>query len=73
VTIDARGTRKEWFLEKIEMTNMNTRKQYLFGCQEWLSRTREGSRGLSIDIPLYKDGEDTIKKTDYKISGFCFK
>ena len=69
VSIDAKGVRKEWFLDKIEMTNMNTRKQYLFVCQEWLSKNRSGSRGLTIDIPLFKDGHETIQKTDYKITG----
>ena len=68
VVQDARGTRKDWFLERIEVTNMKTRKQSVFVCQEWLSKNKEISRGLTIDIPLFKDGEETIATTDYKIS-----
>jgi hypothetical protein len=51
------------------MTNMKTKKQYVFVCQEWLSKSKEGSKGLSIDIPLFKDGQLTISTTDYKITG----
>ena len=40
----------------------------MFKCQEWLSKNKEGSRGLTIDIPLFKDGHEMIKTTDYKIS-----
>ena len=69
VTHDAKGSRKEWFLERIEMTNMKTKKQYVFVCQEWLSKTKKESKGLSIDVPLFKDGQETISTTDYKISG----
>lgn len=69
VSHDAKGSRKDWFLDRIEMTNMKTKKQYVFVCQEWLSKSKEGSKGLSIDIPLFKDGQETISTTDYKITG----
>ena len=67
-SIDAKGSRKEWFLDRIEMTNMKTKKQYVFVCQEWFSKSKKESKGLTIDIPLYKDGHETISTTDYKIT-----
>lgn len=69
VTIDARGARKEWFLNCIELTNMISKKQYLFVCEEWLSRNHDK---LTIDVPLFKAGQETIPKTDYKITGKLF-
>ena len=66
VTIDARGARKEWFLNCIELTNMMSKKQYLFVCEEWLSRNQDR---LTLDVPLFKAGQETIPKTDYKITG----
>lgn len=68
-SIDGRGVRKEWFLNCVEVTNMLTRKQYLFVAEEWLSKTKRDSRGLTVDIPLFKAGQETIQKTDYKIHG----
>ena len=69
VAINGRGVRKEWFLNAIEMTNMQSRKQFLFVAEEWLSKNSERSRGLTIDVPLFKAGQETIQKTDYRISG----
>jgi hypothetical protein len=66
VSIDGKGSRREWFLDRIEATNMKTRKTYLFVAQDWLSKAKKGS--LSIDIPLFKDGRETIGTTDYKLT-----
>lgn len=68
VSHDGKGTRNEWYLDRIEMTNMKTKKQYVFVADQWLSKKREGSRGLSIDVPLFKNNEETIGTTDYKIT-----
>jgi hypothetical protein len=68
VSHDGKGSRRDWLLDRIEMTNMKTGKSYLFVCKEWLSKSKKGSKGLSIDLPVYKRGEETIQNTDYKIS-----
>ena len=48
---------------------MKTRKSYLFVANEWLSKTKEGSKfSTTIDIPLFKDGHETINNTDSKIT-----
>jgi hypothetical protein len=66
VTSDAKGTRKEWFLHRIEMTNMKTKKQYVFVYDNWISKS---GKGLSVDIPLMKDGHETIGNTNYIVTG----
>ena len=69
VSHDGKGARKHWFLDRVEMTNLQTQKLYQFECQKWLSKNKDISEGLSIDIPLHKAGKDTINYTSYKISG----
>jgi hypothetical protein len=44
---------------------MKTRKTFLFFAQDWLSKAKKGT--LTIDIPLFKDGKETISTTDYKL------
>ncbi|RNA20947.1 lipoxygenase homology domain-containing 1 isoform X1, partial [Brachionus plicatilis] len=67
VSHDGKGSRKEWFLDRIEMTNAKTKKQYVFVAEQWLSKKRADSRGLSIDVPVFRNNEQTIGMTDYKI------
>lgn len=71
VSHDNKGSRKHWFLDRVEMTNLLTRKLYVFDCQKWLSMKKEkyNSDGITIDIPLLKGGKETIHKTTYRISG----
>ena len=47
---------------------MKTKKQYVFVCQKWLSKSKEGGVGLTVDIPLFKHGEETIGSTNYRIT-----
>ena len=69
VSHNNKGSRKDWFLDRVEMTNLETQKLYVFDCQKWLSKKTEISDGISIDIALLKGGKETIHKTSYKISG----
>lgn len=64
VSTDAKGSRKEWFLDRIELTNLKTKKQWVFVAEAWLSK-----KNLSIDVPLNKGGHDTIGTTSYRLSG----
>lgn len=64
VTTDAKGSRKDWFLERIELTNLKTKKQYVFVADAWLSK-----KNLSIDVPLFKDGREAITTTNYRLTG----
>lgn len=64
VSMDAKGSRKEWFLERIELTNLKTKKMYVFVAEAWLSK-----KNMSIDVPLFKDGREAIGTTTYKVSG----
>jgi hypothetical protein len=69
VSHNNKGSRKDWFLDRIEMTNLVTQKLYVFDCQKWLSKNKDISEGISLDVPLIKGGKETIHKTSYKISG----
>ena len=70
VSHDGKGSRRDWFLEKIEVANDKTGKSYTFIANEWLSKSKKESKGLTIDVPLLaKDGYDAIDKTDYRIKG----
>lgn len=69
VTIDGKGERKEWFLDRIEMTNLKTNKVYMFACNQLISKNK-GTKSLTVDIPLVtKSGKEAIEKTSYKITG----
>lgn len=63
VTTDAKGSRKDWFCERIELTNLKTKKQFVFVAEAWLSK-----KNLSIDVPVLKDGREAIGATTYKFS-----
>ncbi len=65
VSHDAKGVRREWYLDRIELTNMQTKKQYVFIHKNWLSK-KENS--LSVDIPLFKHGHETIGQTIYRLT-----
>ncbi len=60
VSLSGKGGRKEWFLKQIELTNLVSGKRYLFVCEDWV-------RG-SVDLALVRAGQETIARTDYKVS-----
>lgn len=64
VAHDSKGSRKEWCLDRIELTNLKTKKQYVFVANSWLSK-----KAPTIDVPLYKHGQETIGNTNYRITG----
>lgn len=64
LTMDGKGSRKDWFVERIELTNLKTKKQYVFVAETWLSK-----KNPSIDVPVIKDGREAIASTTYRISG----
>ncbi len=47
---DDSGAGAAWYLEKVEIYNPNTRKTYLFNCQNWLSRN-DGDGKISRELP----------------------
>jgi hypothetical protein len=69
VTNDAKGVRKEWYVERIEVTNQKTGAQYVFVCRDWIARTRDNPGGLVKDFSVLREGYESIQKTDYKIIG----
>lgn len=57
--------RKSWYLEKIELRNMDTGTLSVFKYENWLGK--DGAP-QSVDIPATERGKAVIGKTDYKIS-----
>ena len=43
---DNSGFRADWFLEKIEIKNLDSNKKWDFPCEQWLTK----SKGLSREI-----------------------
>eukprot|EP00794_Sanderia_malayensis_P016965 gene16965-18674_t len=63
---DGKGSRANWFLERVMMRNLNTDKVAVFKCNKWLSKTQEDgliTRELAAEI----DGCKIIEETTYKI------
>ncbi|XP_070566658.1 lipoxygenase homology domain-containing protein 1-like isoform X2 [Ptychodera flava] len=67
ITTDGKGSRPEWYLEKIFMRNMETGDMTAFKCDQWFSKT-QGDGKLTRDIPAMVRGETTIKNTKYTIN-----
>ncbi|XP_077979346.1 lipoxygenase homology domain-containing protein 1-like [Glandiceps talaboti] len=67
MSIDGKGNRPEWYLEKIFLRNMETGDMTAFKCDQWLSKS-QGDKQLSKDIPAMVRGETLIKNTTYTVN-----
>ncbi|XP_076450682.1 LOW QUALITY PROTEIN: lipoxygenase homology domain-containing protein 1-like [Babylonia areolata] len=68
VSLETKGcTRKSWYLEKIELRNMDTGTLSVFKHDNWLGKGKEGAQ-KTVDIPAMERGKKVIDRTDYKIS-----
>ncbi|KAL4225451.1 Lipoxygenase y domain-containing protein 1 [Mactra antiquata] len=65
VECDGKGSRPDWYLEKIELRNMATGTLSVFNCQGWFSKSKGE---LSRDIPAKERGKVLIDKTNYKVN-----
>ncbi|XP_013416715.1 lipoxygenase homology domain-containing protein 1 isoform X2 [Lingula anatina] len=64
---DGKGSRSDWFLEKVELRNMDTGDLTVFKCNDWLSKNK-GDGKISRDLAATVRGKQQIKKTNYKIN-----
>lgn len=65
IECDGKGSRPDWYLEKIELRNMTTGVLSVFDCRGWFSK----SKGvLSRDLPAREGKKIMVEKTNYKIS-----
>ncbi|KAL8614278.1 hypothetical protein ACOMHN_007616 [Nucella lapillus] len=68
VALETKGcTRKSWYLEKIDMRNMDTGTLSVFKFDGWLGKGKEGAQ-KTVDIPATERGKKVIDRTSYKIS-----
>ncbi|XP_053384453.1 lipoxygenase homology domain-containing protein 1-like isoform X6 [Mercenaria mercenaria] len=65
IECDGKGSRPDWYLEKIELRNMSTGVLSVFDCKGWLSKAKGV---LSRDMPAREGRKIMVDKTNYKIN-----
>uniref|UniRef100_A0A672MGV6 Lipoxygenase homology domain-containing protein 1-like n=1 Tax=Sinocyclocheilus grahami TaxID=75366 RepID=A0A672MGV6_SINGR len=68
VRIDGSGSRPDWFLDKIELHNLQTDEVALFTYEEWLSRSYGPKRTLLCEMPAVINDEEMVELTTYTVS-----
>ncbi|XP_059398613.1 lipoxygenase homology domain-containing protein 1 [Carassius carassius] len=68
VRIDGSGSRPDWFLDKIELHNLQTDEVALFTYEEWLSRSYGPKRTLICEMPAVINDEEMVELTVYSVS-----
>uniref|UniRef100_A0A8C1TV52 Lipoxygenase homology domains 1a n=1 Tax=Cyprinus carpio TaxID=7962 RepID=A0A8C1TV52_CYPCA len=68
VRIDGSGSRPDWFLDKIELHNLQTDEVALFMYEEWLSHSYGPKRTLLCEMPAVINDEEMVELTTYTIS-----
>ncbi|KAL5006870.1 hypothetical protein ScPMuIL_015676 [Solemya velum] len=66
VETSGKGSRPSWFLEKMELRNMDRGILSVFKCNTWFGKRKDGV--LTKDIPATERGKSVVQKTTYKIS-----
>uniref|UniRef100_H2ZAW4 PLAT domain-containing protein n=1 Tax=Ciona savignyi TaxID=51511 RepID=H2ZAW4_CIOSA len=56
-----------WFLDRIELRNLNSGKVTVFPCGAWFSK-KLGDKTLSRELSASVGGRSVLKKTNYKIN-----
>jgi len=58
---NGKGLRSDWYLEKVELRNMDTGDLAVFHVSSWLSKTKD-DRQLFKDIPATVRGKSALKR-----------
>ncbi|XP_039606557.1 lipoxygenase homology domain-containing protein 1-like [Polypterus senegalus] len=64
---EGKGSRPDWFLEKIIMRNLNDQEVSIFTYNDWLSKTRGSKRTVVCELAAVIDEEEMVEKTTYTI------
>ncbi|KAM3867839.1 lipoxygenase homology domain-containing protein 1 [Diretmus argenteus] len=67
VRIDGKGSRPDWFLDRILMRNLTTEEVYLFTYENWLSHTKGPKRTTVCELAAVVEEEEMVEKTTYII------
>ncbi|XP_059150632.1 lipoxygenase homology domain-containing protein 1-like isoform X2 [Physella acuta] len=62
-----KGSRPCWFLEKLELRNMETGVLSVFKHNGWIGTGKDGAKN-PVDIPATERGKAVLDKTSYKVS-----
>merc|ERR1712136_470800 len=65
--INGKGSRPDWYCDKVEVRNLDSGKVTVFHCDGWLSKTK-GDKNLSREISASVGGKSVLKKTTYKVT-----
>ena len=58
---DGKGSRPDWYVDKVELRNMESGDLTVFRLEDWLSRHRGHSPSLTRDVPAIVRGKVQIK------------
>ncbi|XP_048706971.2 lipoxygenase homology domain-containing protein 1 isoform X4 [Caretta caretta] len=67
IRTDGKGTRPDWFLEKIIMKNLSNQEVTTFTYSEWLSKLRNAKGALVCEIPAVINEEQMMENTTYTV------
>ena len=58
---DGKGTRPDWYVDKVELRNMTSGDFTLFHLKDWLSKRKGRNPSLTKDVPAIVKGKVKIK------------
>lgn len=64
---DGKGSRPDWFLEKVVLLNLNTEEATIYKCGEWLSK-KEGDGKTVRELAAEVDGQKAMEETTYTVN-----
>ncbi|XP_074850459.1 lipoxygenase homology domain-containing protein 1 isoform X1 [Carettochelys insculpta] len=67
IRTDGKGSRPDWFLEKIVMKNLSNQEVTTFTYSEWLSKLRNTKGALVCEMPAVINEEQMMENTTYTI------
>ncbi|XP_012940880.1 lipoxygenase homology domain-containing protein 1 [Aplysia californica] len=65
--LTGKGSRPFWFLEKLELRNMETGTLSVFKYNGWIGSGKDEAKN-PVDIPAVERGKTVLEKTSYKVS-----
>ncbi|XP_072215279.1 lipoxygenase homology domain-containing protein 1 [Excalfactoria chinensis] len=67
IRTDAKGTRPDWFLERIVMRNLTNQEVATFTYGDWLSKVKNAKGSLVCEMPAMINDEQMMEDTTYTI------
>ncbi|XP_022094211.1 lipoxygenase homology domain-containing protein 1-like isoform X2 [Acanthaster planci] len=64
---NGKGSRPDWYLDKVHLRNMETGDLTVFKCEDWLSKTHSDKK-IVRELPAYVKGKAQIQNINYKVT-----